>query len=179
MLIELFLLSSASAYWLTSKQNKYRPNQALADTVQPSHTKRFSPKQLFKDVKSALRSDERQQQLGTSIDLSKEMQKAQQNVNRELLVSIGAVTTALLGGVSPLFMVLGAMGVLYLSRDYFRFIWHDIKAGRILTRFLIYGIVILGMILSGHLLLAAMASLIGGFFVMIIEKTEDHSKKQL
>jgi len=179
MLIELFLLSSASSYWLTSKQDKSRPNQALANTVQPSHKKMFSPKQLFKDVKSALRSDERQQQLGTSIDLSKEMQKAQQNVNRELLVSIGAVTTALLGGVSPLFMVLGAMGVLYLSRDYFRFIWHDIKAGRILTRFLIYGIVILGMILSGHLLLAAMASLIGGFFVMIIEKTEDHSKKQL
>jgi len=179
MLIELFLLSSASSYWLTSKQDKSRPNQALANTVQPSHKKKFSPKQLFKDVKNALRSDERQQQLGTSIDLSKEMQKAQQNVNRDLLISIGAVTTALLGGVSPLFMVLGAMGVLYLSRDYFRFIWHDIKAGRILTRFLIYGIVILGMILSGHLLLAAMASLIGGFFVMIIEKTEDHSKKQL
>jgi len=177
MLIELFILSGASTYWLSYKQGKSRQNQgsAPAESVQPSH--RFSPKQLLKDVKSALSGDERQQQLSTAVDLSQEMQKAQKDVNRNLLISAGAVTTALLGG--PLFTALSAMGVLYLSRDVFRFIWRDFKAGHFLSMFLIGAIMVVGMIASGHLILAALAGLIGGFFVKIIEKTEDNSKKQL
>jgi heavy metal translocating P-type ATPase len=176
MLIQLALLSGAAAYWLRRRQEKSHPNQVPANRTQSSRTKGFSPKQLFKDVKSALSGDERQQ-LSTAVDLSQEMQKAQQNVNRDLLISAGAVTTALLGG--PLFTALSAMGVLYLSRDVFRFLWRDFKAGRFLSLFLIGAIMLVGMIASGHLILAALAGLIGGFFVKIIEKTEDNSKKQL
>jgi heavy metal translocating P-type ATPase len=172
MLIELFLLSSAGAIWLSNKRDKSSPNK----TLQPSQG--FSPKQLFKNVKSALRSDERQQ-LDSSTELSKGLQKAQQSVNHDLLISFGAVTMALLGSVSPLFIALSTIGVLYVSRGFFQLIWSNIKAGRILTVFLLYGILILGMILSGHLILAAISGLLSGFFIKIIEKTEDRSKKQL
>ncbi len=179
MLIELTLLSSAVAYLLTRHRDQSPPNKksVSADSVQPSHTKGFSPKQLFKDVKSALSDDERQQQLISST--GKEMQKAQQDVNHDIMISAGAVATALLGTVSPLFTVLSVIGVLYLSRDVFRFIWRDIKSGRIFSTFIIGGIMTVGMIVKGHLILAAMGGLIGGFLVKIIEKTEDNSKKQL
>lgn len=179
MLIELTLLSSAVAYWLTRYQDQSSHHPALADNVQSSHSKRFNPQQLFKDVKSALSGDEHQQQLNPDPDLSQEMQKRQQDVNRNLLISAGTVTTACLGRALPLFTVLSTMGVLYLSKDMFRFIWRDLKAGRFLSTFLISGILLLGMIASGYLILAALAGLIGGFLVKIIERTEDHSKKQL
>lgn len=176
MLIGLLLISSSATYSLIRHQDKYRQNQLSANS-KPSRTKGFSPKQLFKDVKSALSGDERQQQLNTDTDLSEIMQKEQQDVNRNLLISVGAVTTALLGG--PLFTALSAMGVLYLSRDVFRFIWRDFKAGRFLSMFLLGAIMVVGMIASGHLILAALAGFIGGLFVKIIEKTENNSKKQL
>jgi Cu2+-exporting ATPase len=181
MLIELALLSSAVTYWLIRHLDPSRPNQKSlpAGSVQPSHTKGFSPKQLFKNVKSALSDDERQQQLSPGTDISQEVQKAQREVNRKILISAGTVATALLGTVSPLFTVLSTVGVLYLSRDIFRFSWRDIKAGRIFSTFLLNVIVVVGMIASGHLILAAMGGLIGGFFIKIIEKTEDHSQKNL
>jgi heavy metal translocating P-type ATPase len=185
MLIELFLLSSATGYWLTRHQYQSRPNQVTApvDNVQASHTKVFSPKQLFKDVKSALSGDERQEQLNTGTelntgtDLNEIMQKEQQEVNRNLLISTGAVTMALLGG--PLLTVLSTMAVLYLSRDVFLSAWRDLKAGHFISIFTISSIMVVGMIASGHLILAAMAGLFGGLLVKIIEKTENHSKKQL
>jgi len=152
MLIELFLLSGAT-YWLTRHQN------------------------LFKNVKSVLSDDERQQQLSACTNLSKKMQKAQQNVNRELLISAGAITMTLLGGA--LFTVLSAIAVLYLSRHTFRFFWHDLKTGHFFSTFLVGTIVVVSMIASGHLILAAWSALISGFFVKVIEKTEDNSKKQL
>ncbi|HDN25521.1 MAG TPA: hypothetical protein ENG03_00190 [Thioploca sp.] len=65
MLIQLALLGGVAAYWLRHHQGQFRPNQVStpADNVQPSRIKRFSPKQQFKEVKSALSGDEPQQQL--------------------------------------------------------------------------------------------------------------------
>lgn len=180
MLIELFLLSGATGYLLTRHKKKSRPNQVLttaAENIQLTGIKSFSPKLLFKNVKSTLSDDERQQQLSTCTHLSKKMQKAQQNVNRELLISAGAITMALQGGA--LFTLSSAIAVLYLSRHTFRFFWHDLKTGHFFSTFLISTIVVVSMIASGHLILAALSALISGFFVKVIEKTEDHSKKQL
>jgi len=87
MLIELFLLSGASAYWLTSKL-------APVDSVQTSHPKGFSPIQLFKDVKSAISGDERQQQLSACTELSKEKQKDQHSLNRHILLSAYSMHTS-------------------------------------------------------------------------------------
>ncbi len=181
MLIELALLSSAVTYLLTRHKNQSRPNQKLvsAGSVQPSHTKGFSPKQLFKDVKSALSDNERQQLIYSTDDLNKEMQKNKRDTNRNLMISAGAITAALLGTVSPLFTALSVTGVLYLSRNIFRFIWRDLKSGRIFSTFIVGGIMTVGMIVSGHLILSAVGGLIGGFLVKIIERTEDRSKKQL
>jgi len=182
MIVELTLLSGAAAYWKKrNKSNKYKSNsnqeQEQDESVNPLEN--FNLKQLFKDIKSALSGDERQQQLNPNTDSDEVRQKEKQDVNSNLLISGGAVTTALLGRVSPLFTLLSAIGVLYLSRDVFRLVWRDLKAGHFLSMFLIGGILLLGMILSGYLVLAAMAGLISGFFVKIIEKTEDNSTKQL
>jgi Cu2+-exporting ATPase len=180
MLIELTLISSAASYWLTHYYDKSRTNQTLAKNIHSSPTKQFSPKQLFQDVKSALSSEERQQQLNNDPrSISQSLQKYQQDIDRNLLVAAGSVITALLGGVSPLFTVLSIISVLYLSRNIFRFTWRDFKAGRFVSLFLVNGILMLGMLASGHLILAALAGLIGGFIVKIIEQTEDQSKKQL
>ncbi|NJO16198.1 MAG: heavy metal translocating P-type ATPase [Thioploca sp.] len=180
MLIELTLISSAASYWLTHYYDKSRTNQALAKNLHSSPTKQFSPKQLFQDVKSALSSKERQQQLNADpSSISQSLQKAQQHVNRNLLISVGTVITAFLGGMFPLFTVLSIIGVLYLSRNMFHFIWRDFQAGRLVSLFLVNGILMLGMLANGHLILAALAGLIGGFIVKIIEQTEDQSKKQL
>jgi Cu2+-exporting ATPase len=84
---------------------------------------------------------------------------------------------ALLGGT--LLTVLSTMAVLYLSRDVFRSAWRDLKAGNFISIFTISSIMVVGMIASGHLILAAMSGLLGGLLVKIIEKTENHSKKQL
>jgi len=177
MLIELFLLSGATGYWLTRHQNKSRPNQVSTNSNQLSCTKGFSPIQLFKDVKSALSGDERQQQLNTNTDLSGVMQKRQQETNRNLLISAGAITATLLGG--PLFTALSTIAVLYLLRDVFHFIWRDFKAGRILSTFLVVVIQMIGMIVVGKTILVAISALLNGFFIKLIKKTEDHSKKQL
>ncbi len=180
MLIELTLLSSAASYWLTHYYDKSRPNPAPAKNIHSSPTKPFSPKQLLQDVKSALSSEERQQQSNNDpSSISQSLQKYQQDIDRNLLVSTGAVITALLGGISPWFTVLSVIGVLYLSRNIFRFIWRDFKAGRFVSLFLANAILILGMLASGHLVLAALAGLINGFIVKIIEQTEDQSKQQL
>jgi len=177
MLIELFLVSGATGYWLTRYQNNYYPNQSAFKHLQS--IKKFSPKKLLKEVKSALSGDEHQEQLNACANNLEMMQKEAQNVNWNLLISAGVVTSALLGSVSPVFSVLGAIGVLYLSGNLFRFIWRDFKAGRFLTRLFIRGLMIVGMILSGYLIWAALSSLIGKFFVKIIERTEKISKQQL
>lgn len=180
MLIELTLLSSAVSSVLIHYYDKSHHHQARAEKVQSLPTTRFNPKQLFKDLKSALSGDEPQQQLNTSPHVvNQRMQEAQQNVNRNLLISAGSLVAAFLSGVSPLFMILSVIGVLYLSKDIFRFIWRDFKAGRFISTFLVGGILLVGMLASGYLVLAILASLIGGFFVKIIERTEDNSKKQL
>ncbi len=179
MLSQLVLLGSVVAFRLKHRKDKSPPNQMPVPANQVQSSQGFNPKQLFKDVKSALSGDEREQQLTLDTEFTEKRQEALQEVNRNLLISGVAVTTGLLGRVSPLFTVLSAMGVLYLSRDLYRFIWRDLKAGRFLSTFMITGIMLLGMIFSGYLILAALAGLIGGFFAKIIEKTEDHSKKQL
>ena len=79
MLIELTLLSGAASYWFTRYQDKYHPNWVSMKHFQRSHLKKFSPKQLFKDIKSALSGNERQQQLNPNFDLSLELRKQQES----------------------------------------------------------------------------------------------------
>lgn len=173
MIIELALLSSMATYWVMGKK-KSQPKKATLDNNQ------FSLTQFAKDVKTAVMGDERQNQLvNYDSEMSQEMQQMQQNVNKDMLISAFAVTTALLAPLSPLFALTSAATVLYLSRRVFALVWRDFKAGHFLSMFLIGAIMVVGMIATGHLVLAALAGLVGGFFVKIIERTEHHSKKQL
>ncbi len=194
MLIELTLIGIAGATFFMRKRNKDQLSVKTSEQSDSVNTrsnssetlylensagkKNFSLTKLFKDVKSVVSDDERQQ-LTKSADLSTGMRKEQENVNQNIILSAGAVTTALLGSISPLFSILSVTMIMYLARDLYKFIWRDIKSKRFFSLFMINGILIVGMIVDGHLILAAVGGLVGRFFVKIINKTEDHSKKQL
>ncbi|XCN74098.1 MAG: heavy metal translocating P-type ATPase [Candidatus Electrothrix aestuarii] len=96
-----------------------------------------------------------------------------------MAVSAGTVAMALLGSFSPLFTLLAAAGVLYLSKSSFRFALRDIKARRYFSSFVVGAILLIGMLISGHVILSALAALLGDFLIKIIERAENNAKKQL
>jgi Cu2+-exporting ATPase len=79
----------------------------------------------------------------------------------------------------PVLHILAIGAVLYLLRDMFYFIWRDFKKGHFLSIYLFGAIMFIGMIATGHLVLAAFSGVLGGFFMKIIKKAEDSSEKQL
>lgn len=174
MFIELFLLSSTTSYWLTRHQDKSRFNQKLVPIS--SSNKELSFKKLFTDIKKVWDDDDRQRLLN---DLNKTAQKQRQNTNRNLLVAVGSIIAALLGSIFPLFTVLSAVGVLYIARNLFLFIWRDLKSGRVPLLFIAGAITTVGMVFGGYLILAAVGSLIGRSLLKLIETTENYSEKQL
>ncbi|MCK5524675.1 MAG: hypothetical protein KAI83_16240 [Thiomargarita sp.] len=92
---------------------------------------------------------------------------------------MGATGLALLASVFPMLALLGAGAVLYLARDVFYFIWRDFKKGHFLTVYLLGAIMVIGMIATGHLVLAAFSGVLGGFLMKIVKKSEESSEKQL
>ncbi|OAD18747.1 heavy metal translocating P-type ATPase [Candidatus Thiomargarita nelsonii] len=69
--------------------------------------------------------------------------------------------------------------MVYLGRHVFRSIWKDFKKRHFISVYLISSILMIGMIATGQLVLAAMAGLLGGFIVKLIKKAEDNSQKHL
>lgn len=192
MLIEIALLGGVS-YWFKGKKNqptfkkvialesanKQRPTLAQEPAITQRSTIANSA-QLFKDLRTALSADERSQ-LHTEIDnrMITSMEEARKKSSSRLRLSIGATTLALLGGVSPVFTVLGTIGVLYLSRRMFLRAWKDIGLKHYLSSNLIGIILMLGMLASGHLILAAFAGVMGGLFAKIIDRVEANAQQQL
>jgi Cu2+-exporting ATPase len=178
MLIELTLLGGGfMAYW--TKRNKHK-NKSTAQLTHKAKQKGFSPKKLLQDFKTATLGDERQQQqLTLDPDMQADIKKYEKEANRNLVLSVGATSLALLGAVSPIFRLLGAGAVLYLARDVFRFIWRDFKKGHFLSVYLLGAFMVIGMIATGHLVLAAFSGVLGGFLMKIVKKAEESSEKQL
>jgi len=182
MLIELMLIGGGVATYLrkrnqpNTKTTALEPQTKAKKTVSPN----FSGKKLLQDVKTAMLGDERQkQQLTLDPEMRADIEKQDKEASRNLRLSVGATALALLGAVSPVFALLSIGAVLYLGRDVFAFLWRDLKRGHVLSVYLLGAIMFIGMIASGHLVLAALAGVLGGLMMKIIKKAEDSSQKQL
>ncbi len=139
----------------------------------------FSPKKLLHYFKTSVLGDERQQQLTLAPEMQADIKKYEKEANRNIVLSIGATALALLASVSPMLYLLGVGAVLYLMRDIFYFIWRDFKKGHFLSVYLLGAFMLIGMIATGHLVLAAFSGVLGGFLMKIIKKAEESSEKQL
>jgi hypothetical protein len=162
MLIKLLLIGGGATYlYQRNKRNTQK-------TVSPN----FNGKKLLQDFKTAVLGDERQQQqLTLAPEMQADIKKYEKEANRNLVLSVSATGLALLASVYPMLGLLGAGAVLYLARDVFYFIWRDFKKGHFLSVYLLGAIMLIGMIATGHLVLAAFSGVLGGFFMKIIKKT--------
>lgn len=181
MLIELTLLGGGvMAYWTKGNKRKNKSTAQAKVLTQKNQQKGFSAKKLLHDFKTATLGDERQQQqLTLDPDRQANIQKSDKEANRNLVLSTGATGLALLGAVYPIFRIFGAGAVLYLARDVFRLIWRDFKKGHFLSVYLLGAVMVIGMIATGQLVLAAFAGVVGGFLMKIVKKAEESSEKQL
>jgi Cu2+-exporting ATPase len=171
MLIQLFLIGGGLATYL-HQRNKRNTKKTVSQN--------FSGKKLLQDFKTAVLGDERQQQqLTLDPEMQTSIKKYEKEANRNLVLSVGATGLALLASVYPMLGILGAGAVLYLVRDVFYFVWRDFKKGHFLSVYLLGAIMLIGMIATGHLVLAAFSGVLGGFFMKIIKKAEESSEKQL
>lgn len=169
MLIELLLLGGATYLYQRNKPNTKKND---SPTV--------SGKKILQDFKTAILGDERQQQqLTLEPDMQADIKKYEQEANRNFVLSTGATGLALLASVYPMLYFLGVGAVLYLVRDVFYLIWRDFKKGHFLSVYLLGAFMVIGMIATGHLFLAAFSGVLGGFFMKIVKKAEDRSEKQL
>ena len=123
---------------------------------------------LIRDVVKALFSVDRQKLQGemTPADLEA-AEAAQRKSRRQMQISAGIMGLATTASFVPVLVPAAAAGVLYLMRDTFRLVWRDIKRGHYLSVYLIGAGMCLTMIATGHILLAAFASFMEGFFARI------------
>jgi heavy metal translocating P-type ATPase len=187
MLIELALWSGCAAVWKRALRRSSAPPRRVmappppaAPKVKPKPAPRFSVARLAKDLKGTLQADGRQ---ALQLDLDPEERAAMAKYRREstknLVLSAGATGLALLGNRSRLFSVLGAAGVLWLSRDLFALVAKDFRRGHYLSIYLIGVVMLVGMIATGRLALAAFSGVVGGLFGKIVNRVEDDSEQAL
>lgn len=182
MFIEIALIGSAVLCWAKHKQDKENKLEAASvDTVKKNipASKKISVKKFFKDIKHALIPQKGAQYLPVGSSDGGPSPPEMDMFGNNIALSAGSVIAALLGSLSHWFMLLAIIGVLYLSRGTVRLAIRDIKNKRYISAFVVSALVDIGMLVTGHVLLAAFAALLGDFFVKLIERTEDDAKKQL
>ncbi|MEK8021090.1 MAG: heavy metal translocating P-type ATPase [Candidatus Parabeggiatoa sp.] len=182
MLIELAVLGGGAVLWRKLKRKKAASSSSAVQQTTEKETQQasFDGIKLVHDLKNAIWGDERQQlQLSLDPDMQTSIVRQKKEENRNLGLSAFAMGLALLGAVSPVFYVLGGAAVLYLARHLFGSLWQDFKQGHFISIYLVSTILIIGMLATGQLLLAALGGILGGFVVKLIKKTEENSQKQL
>ncbi len=185
MLIELALFSGVG-YFFRKQQRKAEQIQSITDksstTGQGNRipTRPFNTGQFLRDINKAMAADGRQQLLA-DIDpkILETIEKERLRANQRMKLALSATGLALLGSVYPIFSVFGAIGVLYLSRRMFVRVWKDFKLKHYISSNLVGLIMTIGMLATGHLLLAAIAGVMGSFFEKIIDRVEGSTQQQL
>ncbi|XCN72935.1 MAG: heavy metal translocating P-type ATPase [Candidatus Electrothrix aestuarii] len=184
MILEMLILGTGAAVWnkispLPKNSSKRRKQRAAGKrNGKPLHPIR--PKQLVRDIRRALKDEERQElQMDIDPEQRKELEKQKQKTRQEMRLSVGAFGLAVLSGWVPALTGAGILAVLYLSRETFTLIRKDFKRGHYFSVYLIWICVDLAMIGTGHLALAAFGGVMGNFFAGIVNRVEEESQHQL
>ncbi|OQW90737.1 MAG: hypothetical protein BWK79_18925 [Beggiatoa sp. IS2] len=171
MFIELLIFGGAVTLWQGLKGTSAHP-------IMSEPTKHAT--QVFKDLKTAIFGDERQQmQSNLNSERKSEIGTRKNKENQKIILAAGATGLAIFGTVSPFFYLVGSGAVIYLGRHVLKMIYQDFKQNHFITVHLISAILMFGMIATGQLVLATLAGLIGGFLVKLIKQVEDNSQQQL
>lgn len=181
MLIELALLSGGAVGSVTGYLFGQRAgaNSKLPSVI-AKRRKRVNLKRLLKDIKSAALSTERQALLlDLDPELGKQQEAARVAATRRMRLSLAATGMAVVGAIYPVFAIAGGLAVLYLSRHVFTLIRNDFKRRHYISQNLAGALLVLSMIVSGHLILAAFMGVIGGFFARIVNQLEESSQRRL
>jgi len=188
VLIEI-LLFGGSAALLNQRMRKKRalaaPDTANSNTNTNANgdgkaKRRFSGLRFVRDINQALRAEGRQQlQLDIDPKVKEQAEENRRRTNQRLVLASGATGMALLGTVYPIFTLAGAVGVLYLSRDWFALAWRDLKRGHLLSLSLLGFVMTIGTIAVGQLFLAALGAVLGNLFAKMVHRLETSSQEQL
>ena len=186
MLVSLLLLGGGATVLWHQIQHQKKPAQTKKFTQRclgsaPSGSvSSFDLSRLLKDIRNAMKADGREQ-LQLDIDPKRKalMEQARQQARRHLLWSVTAIGLILLRNIYPIFTLAGTLAVLYLSRTMFFLIWNDFRRGHYLSLYLLGIVMLLGMIATGNLVLAALGGAIGSFFAEVINRMEEASQQQL
>jgi Cu2+-exporting ATPase len=183
MLIELLLLGGGATILWQQIQAKKHPRRCSGSTrsvAAASSLSSLNLGRLLKDIRNVIKADGREQlQLDIDPKRKKFLEQARQQARRHLLWSVAATGLALLGNIYPVFTLVGALAVLYLSRAMFFLIWNDFRRGHYLSVYLLGLVALLGMIATGNLVLAALSGVMGGFFADIVNRMEENSQEQM
>lgn len=190
MLVSLLLLGGGATVLWHQIQHQKKPAQTKKcpqrcsdsppSVAAAGSASSFDLSRLLKDIRNAMKADGREQ-LQLDIDPKRKafMEQARQQAKRHLLWSVAATGMALLGNIYPIFTLAGVLAVLYLSRTMFLLIWDDFRRGHYLSVYLLGAVMLLGMIATGNLVLAALTGVVGGFFAEVVNRMEEASQQQL
>lgn len=141
---------------------------------------KFDVRTLFSDLKKAITGSEReQQQMSIDPGLGEQRKQLAVSAKRNMLLFIATTGIALLGTVFPVLNVVTVAAIFYLMRDVFLFVWQDWKRGQYLNVYMIVVFLMLGMILTNHIILAAIWGVLGNLMLNIIKRAESSSQKHL
>ena len=176
MIIELAIAGMSAGYWLKRRRKPY-PSSLQR---KPPKQQTISAKRLLQDARSAVMSTEKEQLM---LELDPELAQARKRtgiaVKKKMRLSLGALGIAVLASFYPLLLPVGAAAVIYLSRDNYKLIRNDFKRGHYLSFYLVSAIMNIGLIVSGHLILAALNGVVFGFLARIINQLEEVSQDRL
>jgi len=181
MLIELAILGGTAVLWGKLKRKNFILSSSTIQQINKKNQKpSFNRKKLIHDIKNAILGDERHQlQVSLDPEIQTRVERRKKEENRHLVLSMGAGGLVLLGTLWPAFFILGIAAVLYLARYAFWFSWKDLKKGHFFSIYLLTAIQTIGMIVTGHLVLAAIGGILGVFMIKLIKKAEENSQKHL
>ena len=154
---------------------------ATEDTLSPGRCRRsFAPLTLVRELGAALRGDERARlQQGLEPAGPAEPGDHANTGPTSTGLAAGAIGLGLLAPVSPLFYLAGSAAVLLIARELFGVIGADLRRDRVITAHTVSLLVVVGMLLTGYLIPAAIGALGAGLVSKLILRAESGSHRQL
>ncbi|MDM8563033.1 HAD-IC family P-type ATPase, partial [Candidatus Marithioploca araucensis] len=168
MFIQIALIGGAVVGWAAYGKKK------------KSKSKVLSAHRVKDEFKNALTDKKSEQQITVqSLDEGQNPPEVVEIVGNNVVIGAGSTVCALLGSVSSWFLLPAALGVLYLARNSVQAAIRDIKNGKYISVFVVSSGADIGMLITGHVVIAASAAFIGDLFFRLIERTQDNTTKQL